>query len=271
MTIDVTVPDIGDFSDVEIIELLVAEGDEVEEEASLITLESDKATMEIPSPATGRVVSIRIKVGDRVAEGDLILTMDPADAAETTADNMAEMAEGDRALDEPEPAITPSPASPAADQDVAPAPLPGESQRKPAPIDAPAPDRITSGIAHASPSVRRFARELGVDISAVEGSGPKGRVTKEDVQGHIKRALADGQAATEASGAFRLPEAPKVDFSKFGETETVELGRIKKISGAHLHRAWLNIPHITQFEEADITELEEFRKEWKQRAEIAGI
>ena len=271
MTIDVTVPDIGDFSDVEIIELLVAEGDEVEEEASLITLESDKATMEIPSPATGRVVSIRIKVGDRVAEGDLILTMDPADAAETTADNMAEMAEGDRALDEPEPAITPSPASPAADQDVAPAPLPGESQRKPAPIEAPAPDRITSGIAHASPSVRRFARELGVDISAVEGSGPKGRVTKEDVQGHIKRALADGQAATEASGAFRLPEAPKVDFSKFGETETVELGRIKKISGAHLHRAWLNIPHITQFEEADITELEEFRKESKQRAENAGI
>ena len=269
--IEVTLPDIGDFDQVEIVEILVAVGDQVEAEDSLLTLESDKATMEIPSPATGRVVSIRIKVGDRVAEGDLILTMDPADAAETTADNMAEMAEGDRALDEPEPAITPSPASPAADQDVAPAPLPGESQRKPAPIEAPAPDRITSGIAHASPSVRRFARELGVDISAVEGSGPKGRVTKEDVQGHIKRALADGQAATEASGAFRLPEAPKVDFSKFGETETVELGRIKKISGAHLHRAWLNIPHVTQFEEADITELEEFRKESKQRAENAGI
>ena len=274
MTIDVTVPDIGDFSDVEIIEVLVGEGDEVEEEASLITLESDKATMEIPSPATGRVIAIKVNVGDRVGQGDLILTMDPADAAETTADNMAEMAEGDRALDEPEPAITPSPAiapAPAADQDVAPAPLPGESERKPAPIHAAAPDRITSGIAHASPSVRRFARELGVDISAVEGSGPKGRVTKEDVQGHVKRAIADGQAATEASGTFRLPEAPTVDFSRFGETETVELGRIKKISGAHLHRAWLNIPHVTQFDEADITELEEFRKESKQRAENAGI
>ena len=274
MTIDVTVPDIGDFSDVEIIEVLVGEGDEVEEEASLITLESDKATMEIPSPATGRVISIKVNVGDRVAQGDLILTMDPADAAATTADNMAEMAEGDRALEEPEPAIKPSPAmaaAPAVVPEVEAAPLPGESEQKPVPIEAPAPERITSGIAHASPSVRRFARELGVDISSVEGSGPKGRVTKEDVQDHVKRALASGQPASQATGGFQLPEAPQVDFSKFGETETVELGRIKKISGAHLHRAWLNIPHVTQFDEADITELEEFRKESKQRAENAGI
>jgi pyruvate dehydrogenase E2 component (dihydrolipoamide acetyltransferase) len=274
MTIDVTVPDIGDFSDVEIIEVLVGEGDEVEEEASLITLESDKATMEIPSPATGRVISIKVNVGDRVAQGDLILTMDPADAAATTADNMAEMAEGDRALEEPEPAIKPSPAmaaAPAVVPEVEAAPLPGESEQKPVPIEAPAPERITSGIAHASPSVRRFARELGVDISSVEGSGPKGRVTKEDVQDHVKRVLASGQPASQATGGFQLPEAPQVDFSKFGETETVELGRIKKISGAHLHRAWLNIPHVTQFDEADITELEEFRKESKQRAENAGI
>ena len=274
MTIDVTVPDIGDFSDVEIIEVLVGEGDEVEEEASLITLESDKATMEIPSPATGRVISIKVNVGDRVAQGDLILTMDPADAAATTADNMAEMAEGDRALEEPEPAIKPSPAmaaAPAVVPEIEAAPLPGESEQKPVPIEAPAPERITSGIAHASPSVRRFARELGVDISSVEGSGPKGRVTKEDVQDHVKRALASGQPASQATGGFQLPEAPQVDFSKFGETETVELGRIKKISGAHLHRAWLNIPHVTQFDEADITELEEFRKESKQRAENAGI
>jgi pyruvate dehydrogenase E2 component (dihydrolipoamide acetyltransferase) len=274
MTIDVTVPDIGDFSDVEIIEVLVGEGDEVEEEASLITLESDKATMEIPSPATGRVISIKVNVGDRVAQGDLILTMDPADAAATTADNMAEMAEGDRALEEPEPAIKPSPAmaaAPSVVHEVEVAPLPGESEQKPVPIEAPAPERITSGIAHASPSVRRFARELGVDISSVEGSGPKGRVTKEDVQDHVKRVLASGQPASQATGGFQLPEAPQVDFSKFGETETVELGRIKKISGAHLHRAWLNIPHVTQFDEADITELEEFRKESKQRAENAGI
>ncbi len=274
MTIDVTVPDIGDFSDVEIIEVLVAEGDEVEEEASLITLESDKATMEIPSPVNGRVVSLKVAVGDRVGEGDMILTMEPADAAATTADSTAEMSEGDRALEEPEPAITPSPTmapAPAAVPEVEAAPLPGESEHKPVPIEAAAPDRITSGIAHASPSVRRFARELGVDITAVEGSGPKGRVTKQDVQDHVKRSLASGQAAAQGTGGFQLPEAPQVDFSKFGETETVELGRIKKISGAHLHRAWLNIPHITQFDEADITELEEFRKESKQRAENAGI
>ena len=274
MTIDVTVPYIGDFSDVEIIEVLVAEGDEVEEEASLITLESDKSTMEITSPVNGRVVSLRVAVGDRVGEGDMILTMEPADAAATTADTTAEMSEGDRALEEPEPSITPAPVTAPA---VAPspetpaAPLPGESEPKPVPIEAAAPDRITSGIAHASPSVRRFARELGVDITSVEGSGPKGRVTKEDVQDHVKRSLASGPAAAQGASGFQLPEAPQVDFSRFGETEIVELGRIKKISGAHLHRAWLNIPHITQFDEADITELEEFRKESKQRAEGAGI
>ena len=274
MTIDVTVPDIGDFSDVEIIEVLVAEGDEVEEEASLITLESDKATMEIPSPVNGRVVSLKVAVGDSVGEGDMILVVGVAEYLLDPADNMAEMAEGDRALEEPEPAIKPSPAMAAAPSvvpEVEAAPLPGESEQKPVPIEAPAPERITSGIAHASPSVRRFARELGVDISSVEGSGPKGRVTKEDVQDHVKRALASGQPASQATGGFQLPEAPQVDFSRFGETETVELGRIKKISGAHLHRAWLNIPHVTQFDEADITELEEFRKESKQRAENAGI
>ncbi|MEJ2307898.1 MAG: dihydrolipoyllysine-residue acetyltransferase [Gammaproteobacteria bacterium] len=274
MTIDVKVPDIGDFSDVEIIEVLVAEGDEVEEEASLITLESDKATMEIPSPVTGRVVSLQISVGERVTQGDMILTMEPADAAATTADETAEFVEGDRPLEEPEPSVTSSPApapAPAAAPPAAPTPLPGETQERPAPVEAAAPERITSGIAHASPSVRRFARELGVDISAVEGSGPKGRVTKEDVQDHVKRVIASGQVAAQSAGGFQLPEAPQVDFSKFGETETVELGRIKKISGAHLHRAWLNIPHVTQFDEADITELEAFRKESKQRAENAGI
>jgi pyruvate dehydrogenase E2 component (dihydrolipoamide acetyltransferase) len=274
MTIDVTVPDIGDFSDVEIIEILVGEGDEIEEEGSLLTLESDKATMEIPSPVTGRVVSVKVAVGERVSEGDLILTMEQADAAATTADDTTELAEGDRPLEESEPAITQAPlpaAAPAAEPAPASHPLPGETEQRPVPIEAAAPDRITSGIAHASPSVRRFARELGVDISTVEGSGPKGRVTKEDVQNHVKRALVSGQAAAQASGGLQLPEAPQVDFSKFGEVETVELGRIKKISGAHLHRAWLNIPHVTQFDEADITELEAFRKESKQRAENAGI
>ncbi|MGD8677910.1 MAG: biotin/lipoyl-binding protein, partial [Chromatiales bacterium] len=142
MTIDVTVPDIGDFSDVEIIEVLVAEGDEVEEEASLITLESDKATMEIPSPVNGRVVSLKVAVGDRVGEGDMILTMEPADAAATTADATAEMSEGDRALEEPEPSITPSPVTAPAvvpSTDTEAAPLPGESEPKPVPIEAAAP------------------------------------------------------------------------------------------------------------------------------------
>ncbi len=258
---EVRVPDIGDFRDVEIIELLVAPGDEVEAEQSLLTLESDKATMEIPAPFAGTVKSIEVALGDKVSQDDLIARIESVVASE-----MVESA--------------PSPAAPAAaarpaEVEEPPAPrAPGEKEplRRPVltrPSDAP------RGKAHASPGVRRFARELGVDLGYVAGSGPKGRVTKEDVQEFVKRSLAEAApapaAAAAAGGGLQLPAMPEVDFSKFGEIEEQELGRIKKLSGAHLHRAWLNVPHVTQFDDADITELEAFRKSQKDEAATHGV
>lgn len=262
MATDIVVPDIGDFADVEVIEVLVAVGDRIEAEESILTLESDKATMEIPSPSSGTVTQVKVAVGDRVNVGDLVALMDVTES------------------DEPQAVVAETQAKPVAAVTVAPAPaamavpsaerLPGEKEHKPAPAPAEPPKRITSGKAHASPAVRRFARRLGVDITTVEGSGPKGRVTKDDVQNHVKQVVAvhDQTAATTGSA---IPAIPEIDFSKFGKTETVELGRIKKLSGAHLKRAWLNIPHVSQFDEADITEMEAFRKENKPEAEKMGI
>ncbi len=262
MATDIVVPDIGDFADVEVIEVLVAVGDHIEAEESILTLESDKATMEIPSPSSGTVTEVKVAVGDRVNVGDLVALMDVT------------------VSDEPQAVVAETQAKPVAPVPVAPAPaamaapsaerLPGEKEHKPAPAPAEPPKRITSGKAHASPAVRRFARKLGVDITTVEGSGPKGRVTKADVQNHVKQVVAvhDQTAATTGS---TIPAIPEIDFSKFGKTETVELGRIKKLSGTHLKRAWLNIPHVSQFDEADITEMEAFRKENKPEAEKMGI
>jgi pyruvate dehydrogenase E2 component (dihydrolipoamide acetyltransferase) len=262
MATDVVVPDIGDFADVEVIEVLISPGDQVEAEDSILTLESDKATMEIPSPFSGAVTEVKVAVGDRINVGDLVALMDVADSDEpqstATEETLAEPVAA--------PVAAPAPAEPppAAQR------LPGEKEQKLPPAPAEPPQRITSGKAHASPAVRKFARQLGVDISTVEGSGPKGRVTRADVQKHVKQAVAaQGQAAV-ATGAA-IPAIPEIDFSKFGKTETVELGRIKKLSGAHLKRAWLNIPHVTQFDEADITEMETFRKENKPEAEKMGI
>ncbi len=264
MATDVVVPDIGDFADVEVIEVLIAVGDQVEAEESMLTLETDKATMEIPSPFSGVVTEVKVAVGDRINVGDLVALMDVADAEEPQPAVVEEA--------EAEPAAAPAPTPPAPAEKAAPAVqrLPGEKEQKPPPAPAEPPKRITSGKAHASPAVRKFARQLGVDISTVEGSGPKGRVTKADVQKHVKQAVAaQGQAAAATGSA--IPAIPEIDFSKFGNTETVELGRIKKLSGAHLKRAWLNIPHVTQFDEADITEMEAFRKENKPEAEKMGI
>lgn len=244
---DVLLPDIGDFTDVEIIELLVTAGDRVEAEQSLLTLESDKATMEIPAPFAGTVKSLEVKIGDKVNQNDRIATIE-SDAGTGT----------ETVVTEPVPESAPA----SADSDR----LPGEKEpaRRPVvvrPSDAP------KGKAHASPGVRRFARELGVDLYHVQGSGPKGRITKEDVQDFVKRALADGAPAPVAGGAgLQLPAPPAVDFSKFGEIEEQALGRIKKLSGAHLHGSWLNVPHVTQFDAADITELEAFRKSQKEEA-----
>ncbi len=252
--IEVKVPDIGDFKEVGVIEVLVAPGDRVEKETSLITVESDKATMEIPSPAAGVVKELRIKLGDKVAEGSLILILEEAEGSAAPAPAAAPAA--------PAPAAkAPATADPAPQ---APAAAPESKQiAKPDPVPV-EPQEATVSKPHASPSIRAFARELGVDLTKVKGSGPKGRITREDVQAFVKGALSGakpaGASATPVGLPFNLPELASVDYAKFGPIETKPLSRIKKISGAFLHRNWISIPHITQFDEADITELESFRK-----------
>jgi pyruvate dehydrogenase E2 component (dihydrolipoamide acetyltransferase) len=266
--IEVRLPDIGDFSDIPVIEVLVSAGDAVDVDQSVLTLESDKATMEIPSSAAGTVQSVAVKVGDKLNRGDLLMTLlgsAPAAAAETP-DATGTAPSAEEAEHAQAPAATPKPAAER---------MPGEAERRKAPV-LPRPadmQAIASGrTPHASPAVRRFARELGVDLGQVKGSGRKGRILKDDVQGFVKQALTAGAAAPAAGGLpFQLPAAPEVDFSRFGQIETKPLPRIKRISGAHLHRCWLSVPHVTQFDEADITELEAFRKAQKAAAERAGI
>ena len=255
---EVRVPDIGDFDSVEIIEVLVAVGDEIAADDSLISLESDKATMEIPSPAAGVVKELKVAVGDKVAEGALILMLEVSAEAAAVApsnDKPAATAAASASSSAPTPAAaapapTAAPAAPAVDQmPFAPDSLAGQKN------------------AHASPSVRRFARELGVNLNRVRGSGPKGRILKEDVQAFVKQALNQPAAAVGSA----IPSVPKVDFAKFGPVESQPLSRIKKISGKHLTACWLNIPHVTQFDESDITELEEFRKSVKDEAAMKGV
>jgi len=255
--IEVKVPDIGDFKDIPVIEVLVKPGDEVNREDPLVTLESDKATMEVPSPAAGVVRDIKLKVGDKVSEGMLVLMLEPAGEvpAKTAAPAAAAVS-----------APAPAPAKPA------PAPA-----ARPAPAAAPAPaaviDESAFGKAHASPSVRRFARELGVDLGRVSGSGPKSRVLVEDVQTYVKGELSRprGEAAAGGGLGFNLPPMQAVDFSKFGPVTEQPLSRIKKLSGGFLHRNWVSIPHVTQQDEADITELEAFRKAQADEAKKSGI
>jgi pyruvate dehydrogenase E2 component (dihydrolipoamide acetyltransferase) len=250
----VKVPDIGDFKDVEVIEVLVKPGDAVAKEQSLITLESDKATMEIPSPAAGVVQELRVKTGDKVSEGAAILVL-AAGAAEAPA--YASPAAGGAAT----PVLAPVAAAA-----VAAAPLP------PVPRE---PREAMQSKPHASPSVRKFARELGVDLARVKGSGPKARVLHADVQTFVKGALAAVPAAAPAAkgGAlpFNLPAWPDVDFAKFGPVEVKPLTRLQKLSGPNLHRNWVSIPHITQFDEADITDLEAFRKSNTAETEKQGF
>jgi len=232
-TTQVRVPDIGDFKDVPIIEIMVKAGDLVALDEPLIVLESDKATMEVPAPAAGTIEDLLIKVGDRVSEGSPVLTL-KADAEATP---------------EPPPSLLPQ---------QEPEPVP-----RPAPVAAPPPAAAGAvpdfSKAHASPAVRRLARELGLDLGQVRGTGEKSRITKEDVKTHLKGpAAAPGAAPAAGTG---IPEIPAQDFSKYGEIETRPLSRIKRLSGPHLHRAWLNVPHVTHGDEADITELEAYRKE----------
>jgi pyruvate dehydrogenase E2 component (dihydrolipoamide acetyltransferase) len=251
----VPVPDIGDFKEVEVIEVLVKPGDAVAKEQSLITLESDKATMEIPSPSAGVVKELKIKVGDKVSKGAPILILSATSGAAPAATPSAA-------------ATAPAPARPAAS---APAAAPAPSPR-PVPRE---PQEESGAKPHASPSVRKFARELGVDLAQVQGSGPKGRILHSDVQAFVKGALSKAPAPATAKGGgplpFNLPPWPEVDFAKFGPVEAKPLSRIQKLSGPYLHRNWISIPHVTQFDEADITDLEAFRKAQTAETEKKGF
>jgi pyruvate dehydrogenase E2 component (dihydrolipoamide acetyltransferase) len=259
--IEVKVPDIGGFKDVPVIEVLVKPGDTVKPEDSLLTLESDKATMDVPSPAAGKVKEVRIKAGDKVSEGSLVLILEAGDAA---------------AAAKPAPA-----AQPAAPAPQPPSPSRAEREASSAPRAAeipPSPPSTKGGVvdeagfarAHASPSVRLFARELGVDLARVKGTGPKERVLREDVQSYVKGELSRARSGEGGTGLNLLP-LPQVDFARFGPVTTQPLSRIRKLTGANLHRNWVTIPHVTQNDEADITELEEFRKVQTEEAKQQGI
>lgn len=261
MTIEIKVPDIGDFAEVEVIEVLVKVGDTVSAEQSIITVESDKASMEIPCPTAGVVKELKVALGQKVAEGTLMLILEPASGS-APAEKKAEPAAQAAPVPAPaQEAPKPAPAQVAA----APVTL-APAKTHPVPVEMHEPAVVNTALPHASPSVRRFARELGVDLGNVGGTGPKGRITPDDVRNYVKQAVAGalaapaGKASAGGAGLDLLPW-PKVDFSKFGETEELELSRIKKLSGPNLHRNWVMIPHVTQFDEADITDLEQFRKD----------
>ena len=275
--IEVKVPDIGDYKDVPVIEVFVKPGDKVNAEDSLLTLESDKATMDVPSPASGVVKDLRVKVGDKVSEGSLVVVLQPMQAK--TAEQPAGFSGSARAAAEPAPGAAPLARAPEpakareAAAPAAPARAAVEDRAAPAPTPQRAPvDEAAFAKVHASPSVRRLAREFGVDLAKVKGSGPKSRILKEDVQAYVKGELARPAPVAEQRGlGLDLPPLQPVDFSKFGPVQTKPLSRIKKLSGAFLHRNWVTIPHVTQHEEADITELEAFRKSQAEEAKAQGI
>ena len=273
--IEVQVPDIGDFDEVTVIELMVKPGDTVKAEQSLITVESDKASMEIPSSAAGVVKELRIKMGDKVKQGSVVLVLEAAGAAAApaVASPLPPLGEGRDGGSPPasQPTVVAAPA---------PTPTLPQEGREQTPAHNPtiAP---TSELPHASPSVRKFARELGVPLDEVKGNGPKGRITQDDVQDFTKAVMA-GSAQTKAQAAkapagggdgagLNLLPWPKVDFAKFGPVEYKDRSRIKKISGANLHRNWVMIPHVTSYEDADITELEALRVQINKENEKSGV
>ncbi len=253
-SIEVRVPDLGTFKDVAVIELLVKPGDQIEVDASIATLETEKATMDVPSTVSGKIVSLHIARGGTVNGGDLVAIVEGELPTQSAAPVVA-------AAPSPTapPAAAPRPAAPVPAAPIAPAAAPitlGVA------LDAP-----SFGTAHAGPSVRKLARELGVDLSRVTGSGPKGRISHEDVKAWVKRALQGGLAPA----APALPKVPVVDFAAFGPIDVQPLSRVRKISGPRLHASWVNLPHVTQFDEADITELEALRQSLKDRAAAEGV
>ncbi len=298
----IRVPDIGDFEDVEVIEVLVSSGDEVQPEDPLITLESDKASMDVPAPKAGRVTEVHVKVGDQVSEGDPVVDLEPAgeeggeepseeqeaekeaeegeaeqkkaeedkqEEAEGEEREEAEQAEAEQAEAEQAEEAEAEQEEAEAEQEEAEAEQ-EEAERKKADETV---DEEAFRQAHASPSVRKLARELGADLGRVEGSGRKGRITEKNLKQHVKRRLSstdEGGAGDGAKGAQGLPAVPAVDFSKFGPVETEPLSKINRVGARHVRRAWLNVPHVTQHDEADVTELLAFRAQHKKKAEDEG-
>jgi pyruvate dehydrogenase E2 component (dihydrolipoamide acetyltransferase) len=262
-TLEVRVPDIGDSHDVEVIEILVKAGDAVKAEQSLITVESDKASMEIPAPSAGVIVDLKVKLGDKVNQGDLIAMLQGSWAAPVAASGAASIAAATSSVEQ-------AASVPAASATSASATAPVVANDDALPL---------ASKPHASPSIRKFARELGVDLTRVSGNGPKGRITQEDVQAYVKGVVSGAVAAQGATPAKAAPGGngltllpwPSLDFSKFGETELLPLSRIKKISGPNLARNWAVIPHVTQFDEADITDLEQFRKQTNEAMAKSGM
>lgn len=270
--IEIKVPDIGDYKDVPVIEVHIKPGDTIEKEQSLVTLESDKATMDVPSSHSGVVKEVKVKVGDSISEGSVVLLLEGSEAPINTAANTPAPTQAPASVKTQAPAPTPAPAP----IPVAPTPIaaPVSTQAPaPAPVSTPSAELGQSG-SHASPSVRKFARELGVTIASVKGTGPKGRITQDDVQAFVKSVMSGASAPAATSGGslggLNLLPWPKVDFSKFGETERQALSRIKKLSAANLARNWVMIPAVTYHEDADITDLEAFRVQTNKENEKQG-
>jgi pyruvate dehydrogenase E2 component (dihydrolipoamide acetyltransferase) len=274
-TIEVRVPDIGGFKDVSVIDVLVSDGQQIDKETPLITIETEKAAMDVPAPAAGRISQVKLKRGDKVSEGSVILMLEaaaaPADAPSTASDKAAPAAAPGATSVAAAPAVASAPAAAIAS---APAAAPGPAAAAPAssPAPAPAPAPVVAAIdeagfsrAHASPAVRKFARELGADLGRITGTGPKGRITVDDVKAQVKRIL-----TTPAAPVSALPRLPEVDFAKFGPIEVRPLSRIQRISGARLQASWVNLPHVTQHEDADVTDMEAIRVALKDKAP-AGV
>ena len=268
--IEIKVPDIGDYKDVPVIEVHIKPGDTIEKEQSLVTLESDKATMDVPSSHSGVVKEVKVKVGDSISEGSVVLLLEGSEAPINTAANTPAPTQPPAPVKTQAPAPIPAP-TPVAPTPIA-APVPTQAPA-PAPVPTPSAELGQSG-SHASPSVRKFARELGVTIASVKGTGPKGRITQDDVQAFVKSVMSGASAPAATSGGslggLNLLPWPKVDFSKFGETERQALSRIKKLSAANLARNWVMIPAVTYHEDADITDLEAFRVQTNKENEKQG-
>jgi pyruvate dehydrogenase E2 component (dihydrolipoamide acetyltransferase) len=285
--IEVLVPDIGGFKDVSVIEVFVKDGQQIEKEAALITLETEKAAMDVPAPATGRITQVKIKQGDRVSEGSLILLLEPAGAeaaaAAPPADNKPGAAPAADKGAAATPPAAPATATPAAAEST-PVPRPTDesaaatgSGARAAPVAAPAARALPAieeagfSKAYASPSVRKFAREVGADLSRIAGTGTKERITHEDVKAHVKRILTGPAGSAAAAAGSGLPKVAQVDFSQFGAVDVKPLSRIQKISGARLQASWINLPHVTQYDDADITDLEAVRGALKDKAAQEGV